>query len=228
MSMTLTGCGKGQGAASVPCYYLDFDGNDDILTLPLADVPDGSTIVLWIKRDNGTAQDGIMGPAAADYWYLNGATSTARTGAGTSTSTATFNTTDWVHVAFVIRNGAAAIHYKNGVDVTNAATILTRFDFDEIGRILHNNTYAFGGYMAAIGIAPSVLNVPAMWAAGDFHKPLDPAVFTFACWNMRSEGGAGQTLVDESASARNCTFKGAGEPAWGGTMAGTGPVGWAD
>uniref|UniRef100_A0A6M3J682 Putative lectin/glucanase superfamily protein n=1 Tax=viral metagenome TaxID=1070528 RepID=A0A6M3J682_9ZZZZ len=223
----------GQGAVVLPCYYLSFDGFDDVINLAATTLSPPCTVSVWLKRASINTADGIIGATVGNrFWYLDSsATNVAyvRTGGGVSSSAGVWSSTDWVHGAIVLRNGASAIHYRNGVDVSGAPVTMTNLDnVSEIGRAAINNAYCFHGFLAVFGIAPAVLDVPALWAAGTFHQPLDPTVFSTACWNMRQEGGAGTALIDEAITPWNGAFKGAGEPAWGGLMSVGGPAGWSD
>lgn len=224
--LPISALGTPAPGGGLPCWYLDFDGIADRLTLAALAIATGSTCVAWVKRDNGASGDCLFGQAAGYYWNLDGATMRWRDPA-LSNSTASCNTTNWMHLAVVTRLGLSTLLYRDGVDISSATPNGVGITIDEIGRVVHASNY-FGGYMAAIGIAPSVLNIPALWAAGTLHRPLDPLVFTTACWNMRQEGGAGVTLIDEAIGRHDCTFLGAGQPAWSGLMAVGGPAGWSD
>lgn len=222
--------GTGAGAAALPCYYLTFDAvPDDYISLAGIAITRPFTMVAWINRQVKGFVNGIIGSGfvdsqfsiqAADYMYGRH----AAPGGGYSAISTIL--TGWTHVAWICRSSVAVnAVFRNGVDITSApgTTNANAATYNRIGL----TTRSMNGQMAAIGIAPGELDIAALWAAGTLHRPLNPAVFTHACWNMRQEGGAGTTLIDE-AIGNDGTFKGAGEPAWGGLMSVGGPAGWSD
>jgi hypothetical protein len=218
---------NGALGGGLPCYYLTFDGGNDLITLAGITLTPPFTLVAWTKRRVAGAFHPILADAAwTQAWYLL-ATDHSRLVHGTNTTGNINASLLWVHRAVVAPVAANAIPYDDGVDVTLAANIPAGARlYDRIGGSPGLPAY-FDGQIAVFGIAPAVLNIPALWAAGTLHRPLDPAVFTTACWNGRQEGGAGTALIDE-AIGNDGTFLGAGEPAWGGLMAVGGPAGWSD
>jgi len=214
---------------TLPCYYLTFDAIDDLVTMSVSTgLP--HTIVCWIKRTHISAQRFIMsnGTTSAPNIFI-GSTGrlVARVDAQILTAQGLLDNTNWNHLAVVHPGGVTnSILYINGVDVTNTTNVaISTVTYSRLGTTPGN---PLDGNMAAIGIAPLVLNIAALYAAGTFHKPLDPATFTKSCWNIRNEGGSGTVLIDESATGNNGTFLGVGEPAWGGLMSTGGPTGWSD
>lgn len=213
-------------AVAVPCYYLTFDGLNDLITLAGIVLTPPFTIVAWTRRRvTGVTHPIVANAADAPYFQLR-RTNMIRLNHKTNTYSNASLTTAWSHVSVTAPAAANAAVFRDGVDVSIVAAVAAAaLPYNRIGM---SGALLFDGELAAIGIAPAALNIPALWAAGTLHRPLDPLTFTTACWNMRNEGGAGVTLDDESASGNDGTFLGAGEPLWAGTMAAGGPAGWTD
>jgi hypothetical protein len=219
--------GQGGTPAILPCYYLTFDGANDLINLAGVVVTPPYTVSLWTRRHAIGAEQVIMAGGPVLYCELSAANTTNYMHTNNTGGNANV-TVAWSHLAWTIPVGPATVTtYRDGVDVTAlAAAAGAAQSYTVIGAYV-GGIVLWHGDLAIIGIAPAVLNIPALWAAGTLHRPLDPAAFTIACWNGRQEGGAGVTLIDE-AIGNNGTFLGAGEPAWGGLMSVSGPAGWTD
>ncbi|MEN6507052.1 MAG: LamG-like jellyroll fold domain-containing protein [Planctomycetaceae bacterium] len=220
------------GAAPVlPCYYLTFDGANDYISLAGITIAPPFTIVAWTKRTAAWNWDVVIGKngAAGPILAMSAGNLIYNAFGGAAQSNASAALT-WTHLAAVCPVGPATMTvFRNGVDVTAAplGVAVGNLVYNQIGRG-NSDAYCWNGQLAAIGIAPGIINVAALYAAGTFHKPLSAATWTVACWNGRTEGGAGVALDDESAGGNDGTFKGAGEPTWGGQMIVGGPAGWSD
>lgn len=239
------------GAAALPCYWLQYDGagasNDYVSVNPAGGQVTGNalTIEAWMyltnsadysaiaRRSIGASNNyalyitpGAAGTATgifytrhavavADNWILPGLTMTLNA---------------WHHIAATF-DGANKRFWIDGnlVGTTPRATALeavaaTMF---YVGSATATGTYVVRGRLAHVRISNSVRYL----APGPFATPLSPFTTdatTVLLYNFRNEGGAGVTADDESANLNDGAFKGAGEPAWGGTMAATGPAGWSD
>jgi hypothetical protein len=222
--------GKGTSRAVLPCWYLTFDSTpDDYVGLATGvSLTRPFTMVMWVQRRVTGVYHGLLAALNVqnDLCISNSNVLSGRHGGDSPGWSTVFTTTTWMHVAHVVTS-AGHRFFKDGVDITGSAGVTNANTgvYRYIGR--RGTGSSFDGQLAAIGIAPAELDIAALYAAGTFHKPLDPLVFTTACWNMRQETGTGTALVNE-AVANHGTFKAIGEPAWGGLMSAGGPAGWAD
>lgn len=216
------------GATALPCYWLSFDGTDYGTFVGIALTPP-CTIVGWTWADppggvwmsNGIDTSMQMASLYVPRvtWDGTNADDVANRGAGV-----------WLHVAGVFRTSLNQIDiYTNGVYRAKSGAYAAGLNTINCFGAVAAGVWPWFGRLAAVGIAPNEQNIAALWAAGSFHKPLDPLVWTVLAMNLRNEGGAGGVADDESASTNDCTFALApNAPAWGGTMAATGPLGWTD
>jgi len=220
-------------AASLPCYYLTFDSTpDDYISLAGVALKRPFTVVMWVKRRVIGVNHGLIAGASVqnDFSITNSNVLSGRHAGDSSGWSTAITATTWMHLAYLVKS-STAVHqfFKDGVDVTGpggaGVTNASAGTYIYIGR--RSAGSSFDGQLAAVGIAPAELDIATLYAAGTFHRPLDPAVFTVACWNMRRESGAGTALTDEAATNHG-TFKALGEPAWGGLMSAGGPAGWTD
>lgn len=214
--------GAGGVATAAACYYLTFGGSNYGTFSGIAVTPP-VTIVAWVRATT-TDQQQVLGrngyEAALQFWTVvlgeHGGTSY---GGSTAANV-------WQHIACTVPASGDVRVWLNGTDATSVvgASDGATKTITQLGRRF-DGALAYTGDMAAIGIAGSVLDVAAMWTAGDFLKPLNPATFGVLALNMRDEAGAGTTVDDEGTGNNDATLNAA---IWGGTMAAGGPAGWTD
>lgn len=217
---------KTAAVAAAACYYLHFDGND-YGTFSGVSITPPYSVAFWIKRDNSTGDHGVLKSAAGFYYIMF-------TGDQMYTrhyypNISTYQTaTEWSHYGInFIGNSAPNQVFLNGVqqDDSDATAYDNTVAYDILGCL--GGSYYLEGDLAAIGIAPNTIDIAALYAAGTFHKPLNPAVWTSLCLNLK--GGSGTTLDDESASGNDCTLaSGDAAPSWAAKMEDSGPPGWSD
>ncbi|WP_310594203.1 LamG-like jellyroll fold domain-containing protein [Flavobacterium sp.] len=203
-----------------PGFGLDFDGSNDIITIPNSATYDYTTssaftIEAWVKINTSASSiNTIVGKKApgggtSGYaFYINSWGSSDRkvvfeaTG-GTFISTTSIPNNTWTHVAVSVASGGAATIYINGVaSGTGTVTIPSNSNSINVGAFGNNGYFYFNGSMDEVRI----WNVAKSAAELNNNKNLDVTGSPNLALYYKFNEGMAALVNDKSTNGNNGTL----------------------
>jgi gliding motility-associated-like protein len=203
-----------------PGFGLDFDGSNDIITIPNSATYDYTTssaftIEAWVKINSSASSiNTIVGKKApgggtSGYaFYINSWGTSDRkvvfeaTG-GTFISTTSIPNNTWTHVAVSVASGGAATIYINGVaSGTGTVTIPSNSNSINVGAFGNNGYFYFNGSMDEVRI----WNVAKSAAELNNNKNLDVTGSPNLALYYKFNEGTAALVNDKSTNANNGTL----------------------
>jgi hypothetical protein len=193
---------------SAPNFALDFNGNDDFVSVPSIPATGPLTVEFWVNPDQNNANQIILAQTDDNSGFsveLNNGFLTVWLVTNQGWRQVTFNAQSlqagtWYHVGFTYNSGSARAFLNGSVsNATNVGT-LTQGGSDLI-------LGGFPGYTFFNGRIDEVRVSNTIRYSGSYTVPATPFTAdanTLLLWSLDS--GSGQTAVDESGNGNNGTL----------------------